>query len=432
MKLNYAKDLINFIDESPSQFHAVNNAEKRLLENGFTKLDKAEKWKLEKGGKYFISNNSSSFVAFEIGSGDITKEGFRIIGSHTDSPTFKVKSNPEILVENTYVKLNTEMYGGAIANTWFDRELSLAGRVSIKGDDPLKPIEKLVNIDKDLLIIPNLCIHMNRDVNEKLSINNQTDTLPLLTMINDELEKDDLLINILADELNVKKADILDFELYIYNRKKGSLVGLNQEFISIGKLDNLAMVHASLTSIFESGKSVATKVIVANDNEEVGSMTKQGANSPMLKNLLERIIIAMGLDREDFHRTLSNSFLISADMAHAVHPNYKDKHDPSNRPLINAGPIIKVAAKQSYVTDAMTAGAFKSICKEANVPYQTFFNRSDMRGGSTIGPITTQQLDIPSLDVGNPTLAMHSCRELAGVDDHFYMIECFKKYFDYK
>ncbi len=432
MKLNYAKDLIDFIDKSPSQFHAVYESEKELIENGFIKLNKAEKWKLEKGGKYFITNNSSSFIAFEIGSGDITQEGFRIIGSHTDSPTFKVKPNPEIDVEGSYIKLNTEMYGGAIASSWFDRELSIAGRVSIKSDDPLKPIEKLVNVDKDLLIIPNLCIHMNREVNDGYSFNNQKDMLPLLSTINEQLEKDNLLVKIIAEELDLKFDEILDFEVYIYNRKKGSLVGLNQEFISIGKLDNLGMVHASIKAICESGDSVATKVIVANDNEEVGSMTKQGANSPMLKNLLERIIIAMDLDREDFHRTLSNSFIISADMAHALHPNYSDKHDPSNRPIVNKGPIIKIAAKQSYVSDAMTIGAFKSICNEAGVPYQTFVNRSDMRGGSTIGPITTQQVDIPSLDVGNPVLGMHSCRELAGVDDHYYMIKVFKKFFDYK
>ncbi len=430
MNLEYAKDVIDFIDESPSQFHAVLKAEERLLKAGFLKLDKTDKWQLKKGGKYFITNNSSSFIAFELGTGDIIKEGFRLIGSHTDSPTFKVKPHPEISVENSYIKLNTEMYGGAIASTWFDRELSLAGRVSIKTDNPLKPEEKLVNIDKDLLTIPSLCIHMNRGINEKSSINKQKDVLPILATINDELEKDNLLLSILADELKVDIQDILDFELYLYNREKGKIIGLNDEFISVGKLDNLAMVHASLVALMESKPSKATKVIIANDNEEVGSMTKQGANSPMLKNLLERIIFAMGFDKEDYHRAISNSFIISADMAHAVHPNYSDKSDPTNRPIINKGVVIKLAASQAYTSDAMSVGVYRGICQKAGIPVQTFVNRSDMRGGSTIGPITSQQLDISSIDIGNALLAMHSVRELGGVEDHNYMIASFKTYFE--
>ncbi len=430
MSLVYARDLINYIDQSPSQFHAVSNAESRLLEAGFIKLDKAEKWQLSKGGKYFITNNSSSFIAFELGTGDIIKEGFRLIGSHTDSPTFKVKPKPEISVENSYLKLNTEMYGGAIASTWFDRELSLAGRVSIKTDNPLKPAEKLVNIDKDLLTIPSLCIHMNRTVNEQSAIDKQKDVLPILATINEELEKDNLLINMLADELKVATEDILDFELYLYNREKGKIVGLNDEFISVGKLDNLAMVHASLVALFESKSSQATKVIIANDNEEVGSMTKQGANSPMLKNLLERIIFALGYDQEDYHRAINNSFIISADMAHAVHPNYSDKSDPTNRPIINQGVVIKLAASQSYTSDAVSVGVYKGVCQKAGIPVQTFVNRSDMRGGSTIGPITSQQLDISSIDIGNALLAMHSVRELGGVKDHKDIITSFITYFE--
>ncbi len=428
--IDYAKDLIGFIDESPSQFHAVSVAEKRLVENGFIKLDKGEKWALKEGGKYYITNNSSSFIAFELGSGDIRKEGFRIIGSHTDSPTFKVKPKPEISVENSYLKLNTEMYGGALASTWFDRELSLAGRVSLKTENPLKPEERLVNIDRDLLIIPSLCIHMNRDANEKMSINKQKDVLPLLATVNDELEKDNLLIKILAEELDVADKDILDFELYLYNREKGKIVGLNNEFISVGKLDNLAMVHASLEAIFQSKSSLATKVIVANDNEEVGSMTKQGANSPMLKNLLERIVLSLGFDKEDYHRSIANSFIISADMAHAVHPNYADKSDPSNRPILNQGVTIKLSASQSYTSDAMTVGVYKGICEKVEVPCQFFVNRSDMRGGTTIGPITSQQLDISSIDIGNPLLGMHSVRELGGVEDHLYMIKSLICFFE--
>ncbi len=432
MNSNYAKDLIKFIDNSPSQFHATKEAEQRLLENGYVKLDKAKKWSLQKGGKYFITNNSSSFIAFEIGSGDITQEGFRIIGSHTDSPTFRIKPNPEIVFENSYVKLNTEMYGGAIVGTWFDKPLSIAGRVSLKTDDPLKPEQRLVNIDKDLLIIPNLCIHMNRTANENTSYNNQTDVLPIMSTISDELERNNILMELMAKELKVNIDDILDFEVFLYTREKGAIIGLNDEFVSIGKLDNLAMVHASLVSIVESSSSVATKVIIANDNEEIGSMTKQGANSPMLKNLLERIVLGLGLTREDFHRTISNSFIISSDMAHALHPNYAQKIDPTNRPIINRGPAIKIAANCTYTSDGISSSIYKGICEKAGVPYQVFVNRSDMRGGSTIGPITSQQLDIASVDVGNPVLAMHSSRELCGVKDHYYAIQSFKTYFSYK
>ncbi len=432
MNSNYAKDLINFIDASPSQFHATKEAEERLLKNNFVKLNKGDKWNLEKGGKYFITNNSSSLVAFEIGSGDITQEGFRLIGSHTDSPTFRVKPNPDIIVENSYVKLNTEMYGGALVSTWFDRPLSIAGRVSLRTDDPLKPEERLVNVDKDLLIIPSLCIHMNREANSNSSFNNQIHLLPVLTTVNEELEKDNMLIKIMAKELGVDYKDILDFEVYLYVRQKGSIIGLNDEFVSVGKLDNLAMVHASLTGLIESTPSVATKVIIANDNEEVGSMTKQGANSPMLKNLLERIILGLGLTREDFHRTISNSFIISADMAHSIHPNYLEKADPTNRPVVNKGPVIKISASCSYTSDGVSSAIYRAVCEKAGVPYQTFVNRSDLRGGSTIGPITSQQLDINSVDIGNPVLGMHSARELCGVQDHYYMIESFKTYFSYK
>lgn len=426
----FAKSLINFIQQSPSSFHVVKNAEKILQENGFNEIKLEETWNLEKEGKYYIVKNKSAIIAFEVGKGEIEREGFRLIGAHTDAPCFRIKPNPEIIVEDKYLKLNTEVYGGPILNTWFDRPLSLAGRVSIKTDNPLDPEEKLIDFKKPLMIIPNLAIHMNRKINEGIKINPQIDTLPLLAIIDDKFEKDNFLLKLIAERLDIKKVeDILDFELFLYDTEEGFLVGLNEEFISIGRLDDLAMVHAGLYGLVNSKVSQATNVLVCFDNEEVGSATKQGAASPMLRTILERIALSLGKDKEDYYRALSKSFLISADMAHALHPNYTDKQDPTNRPVINGGPTIKISASQSYTTDSLSSAVYEGICKSIKVPVQKFVNRSDERGGSTIGPISSTQLDIPSVDIGNPILAMHSIRELGGVLDHHYVYRTFKEFY---
>lgn len=425
----FAKSLINFIQQSPSSFHVVKNAEKILQENGFNEIKLEETWNLEKEGKYYIVKNKSAIIAFEVGKGEIEREGFRLIGAHTDAPCFRIKPNPEIIVEDKYLKLNTEVYGGPILNTWFDRPLSLAGRVSIKTDNPLDPEEKLIDFKKPLMIIPNLAIHMNRKINEGIEINPQIDTLPLLAIIDDKFEKDNFLLKLIAERLDIKVEDILDFELFLYDTEEGFLVGLNEEFISIGRLDDLAMVHAGLYGLVNSKVSQATNVLVCFDNEEVGSATKQGAASPMLRTILERIALSLGKDKEDYYRALSKSFLISADMAHALHPNYTDKQDPTNRPVINGGPTIKISASQSYTTDSLSSAIYEGICKSIKVPVQKFVNRSDERGGSTIGPISSTQLDIPSVDIGNPILAMHSIRELGGVLDHHYVYRTFKEFY---
>ena len=425
----FAINLINFIDRSPSQFHATKNVEEILIKEGFKKLNFQDKWELEKEGKYYTIKNNSAIIGFVIGKGEIEENGFKLIGAHTDSPGFRIKPNPEMTVEGKYLKLNTEVYGGPILNTWFDRPLSMAGRVSVKTENPLKPKELLVDMEKPIMIIPNLAIHMNKGVNDGLKINPQTETLPLLATINDKFEKDNFLLKLIAENLDINIEDILDFELYLYEVEKGSLVGLNEEFISIGKLDDLAMVHAGLYGLIDSSVGNATNVLVCFDNEEVGSSTKQGAASPMLRTILERIGIAMGKDREDYYRALSNSFLISADQAHGLHPNYTDKQDPTSRPVVNGGPAIKIAANQSYTTDSSSSAVFQGICKSINVPVQKFANRSDARGGSTIGPISSTQLDIQSVDIGNPILAMHSVRELGGVLDHHYTYESFKEFY---
>ena len=425
----FAKNLMDFIDSSHSSFHATKNVEEILIKEGFKKINLQDKWELEKEGKYFVTKNNSAIIGFVVGKGEIEEDGFKIVGAHTDAPTFRIKPNPEMTVEGKYLRLNTEVYGGPILNTWLDRPLSMAGRVSIKTENPLKPKELLLDIEKPIMIIPNLAIHMNRKVNEGVKLNTQTETLPLLSNITDKFEKNNFLLGLIAENLSVKVEDILDFELFLYGVEKGSLVGLNEEFISIGRLDDLAMVHAGLYGLVDSNVGNATNVLVCFDNEEVGSTTKQGAASPMLRTVLERIALAMGKDREDYYRALSNSFLISADQAHALHPNYPEKQDPTSRPVVNGGPAIKIAASQSYTTDSSSSAVYQGICKSIKVPVQKFVNRSDERGGSTIGPISSTQLDIPSVDIGNPILSMHSIRELGGVLDHYYVYKSFQEFY---
>lgn len=429
-KLEFAKELIDFLYESPTAFHAVKNVKEVLNKEGFTELCECSKWELEKGGKYYTTKNNSALIAFTVGKGEIEQEGFKLIGAHTDSPTFRVKPNCEMTVENSYVRLNTEVYGGPILNTWFDRPLGIAGRVILKSDSILFPKSELVNINKPLLIIPNMAIHMNREINKGFEINAQKDTLPVLSLVNEKLEKGNYLINLLAEELKVNKEEIIDFDLYLYEYEKGSIVGLNNEFISMGRLDDLQMVHAGINALVKSNITQATNVMVCYDNEEIGSATKQGADSDMLSNILERIVLSLGKDREGFFRALAKSYIISADNAHAVHPAAPEKHDPTSRPLINKGPVIKINANQAYTTDADSDAVYEMVCKKAGVPVQKFVNRSDARGGTTIGPINSTHLNIRSVDIGNPTLSMHSIRELAGVDDHTYAMKSFLEFYN--
>lgn len=427
--LKLAQDLIDFIYNSPSQFHVVENLKDILKGKGFCELDIRERWELEKGKAYFTTKNGSALVAFRVGTGEIEKDGFRLIGAHTDSPGFRVKPNPEMVAEGTYLKLNTEVYGGPILNTWMDRPLSIAGRISIKSKNPLYPEMRLVNIKKPILIIPNLAIHMNRKINEGFEMNRQKDTLPLLGLINEALEKDNYLLKLVSKDMGVDVKDIIDFDLFLYEYEKGSIIGPNDEFISCGKLDDLSMVHAGINALINTKAALSTNVMVCFDNEEVGSDTKQGAASPMLRTVLERISFSLGKDREDFFRALYSSFIISGDNAHAVHPNVPEKADPINRPLINKGPTIKISASQSYTSDSDSSAVYETICKKAGVPVQKFVNRSDERGGSTIGPISSTQLDIRSVDMGNPILAMHSVRELGGVMDQLYAQKSFEEFY---
>ena len=428
--MNNTQELLDFINNSKTAFQGANEVKNILDKNGYCEIKESEKWDLKKGGKYYITKNNSAIIAFEIGSGNIEESGFKLIGAHTDSPGFRIKPNAEINVEDHYVKLNTEVYGGPILSTWFDRPLSIAGRVTIKGEDPFKPEVKLVDVNKPVLIIPNLAIHMNRSVNDGYEYNRQKDTLPLLTMANEALEKDGYLIKLIAETLKIEVKDILDFDLFLYDFQKGSLVGLEEEFISVGRLDDLWMVFAGLKALLQSKENKATKVLVALDNEEIGSLTSQGANSSLLENILERITLGLNKDREDFKRALSNSVMISADLAHAIHPNYTEKSDPTNKPKLGMGPVLKIAASGSYSTDSYAAAIFKGVCEKAGVPVQEFVNRSDLRGGTTIGPITAAKLNIPVIDMGAPLLSMHSIRELASVKDNEYTIKAFTEFFN--
>ncbi len=434
MKTDAAVSLMKFVDKSPSMYHAIANLANMLRDAGFEEIKLEEKFALKKNGSYFTTNNGSAIIAWKMGNS--IKNGFRIIGSHSDSPTFKIKPSPEICVKRHFLKLNTECYGGAIVSTWFDRPLSVAGRLTLKGKDVLHPEVKLVNIDKDLLIIPNLAIHMNREINDGYAFNKQKDTLPLFAIASTgaEIENKHLFLQFLANEMEISKDDILAYDLYLYDRMPGSFVGENEEFFSLPKIDNLGMAYPSIKALAQSKTVDFTQVACVFDNEEIGSSTAAGAGSPFLSDTLKRIVISAseieGCSEnafETFQQVLASSFFISADQAHGLHPNYEEKNDITNSPLMNNGPVVKMSASMSYMSDAVSAGIFRDLCRRADVPCQTFVNRSDMRGGSTIGPITMGNLNIRCVDVGNPILAMHSVRELGGSLDQEYIEKVFSQ-----
>jgi aspartyl aminopeptidase len=425
----YAQSLIDFIYESPSTFHAVENTAQQLSEFGYTELKMEDKWSVERGGKYYLRYNSSAIFSVQIGTDAPANNGFKIIAAHTDSPGIKIKPSPEMYPSQKDIKLNTETYGGGIWSTWFDRPLSIAGRVYAQGANALAPREMLVNIKEPVATIPNLAIHMNREVNEGFKINPQKHLLPLFAQF-DSVPSQNELLQMLANHLGIHASEILDFELNFYETQKGALIGANQEFISSGRIDNLGMVHAGLMSLKDVNNEESTKVLAFFDNEEIGSATKQGAHSPVLRMILERVNTAMGGTQEDFYRAIAKSFMISADMAHALHPNNTEMHDPVNHPVLNGGPVIKINANQKYTTDAQSGAVFEALGRKAEVPVQRFVNRSDLKGGSTLGSIATMQIPVKSVDIGNPMLAMHSIRELSGASDHSMLIKVFQQFWE--
>ena len=425
----YAKDLIEFIDESPSAYHVINNSVDLLLDNKFEELNINEKWELKEGGKYFVKKSDSTILSFTIGKKLDLSNGFRIFGSHTDSPGFRIKPNPE-MITNGVVRLNTEVYGGPILNTWFDRPLSIAGRLIIKSKNTFRPEVKIISIEDKILTIPNLAIHQNREVNNGVKIDRQNDTLPIISLINESFEKENYLLKFIASKSEINYEDILDFDLYLYATEKGDLVGINKELISAPKLDNLVSVYAGLIGMIEN-ENVDNKinVFVGFDNEEIGSATKQGADSNYLINILERIIYGLGYTRNDFLTMLSSSFMLSADGAHAAHPAHMVKTDPTNCGKMNEGVSIKMSANQRYTSDAYSIGVIKQVIDNTDIKIQYFVNQSNEIGGSTIGPISSTHLDVEAIDLGVPMLAMHSVRELCGIKDVYYLKELAKEFF---
>ncbi len=424
-----ATELMEFLDRSPVNFFAVKTVKERLDAAGFVQLDPSEAWHLSPGGKYYIVKNSSAIFAF-VTTTEGADAGFRIISAHSDSPGFRIKPKAEMISEGGVVKLNVEVYGGPILYTWFDRPLSVAGRVILRSDDPLHPRTELVKFDRPLLTIPHLAIHFNRAVNEGNPLSKQRDMLPVVAIVKDAVEKENLLLRTVAEALGCKEEDILDFDLSLFDTTPACLVGLNNEFLTSGRLDDLSMVHAAMKALLETGSTSQTRVMAIFDNEETGSGTKQGAASPVLMHLLRRVTTQLGGTEEDFLRGISKSFMISADNAHAFHPNYPDKYDPTNHPVVGGGPVIKINANCKYMTDADSAAVYRSICEKAGVPYQYFVNHSDVAGGSTLGNILTSQIDLRGVDMGEAIWAMHSVRETMAAADHAYTISSFKEFFD--
>ncbi len=422
LAITLAEDLLTFIDESPCAYHAVVSLADRLESEGFTEIHEFDSFKLTSGGRYFLRRQGSAIIAFIAGTKTPSAAGYRMIGAHTDSPGLKLKPNPEVVVDGM-IRLGVEIYGGPILATWLDRDYGLAGRVIIEGEKGAVET-RLTLIDQPIISIPNIAIHMNRTVNsEGLKVNAQTELAPLLGQISEDLPAKGAVRKLIAAEMGLKPEAIIDFDLFLYDIQKSSFGGVADEFIRAGRLDDLAMCHAAVDALISGADEpvAATRMAVCYDSEEVGSQTAQGAHSNLLPNILERIALAFGDDREGYLRALAKSILISADNAHARHPGYPNQSEPQHAPLLNHGPVIKVHASRAYATDAYSAAIFELACRKAGVPCQRFVNRSDLKSGGTIGSMTATQLGVPTVDVGNAQYAMHSVREMTGTFDHYYM-----------
>lgn len=428
------KRLLSFLDASPVNFLAVKNLTEELQQHGYHRIDTTEALGTVKAGdKFFVTKNDSSIYAFQIGRKPLAETGFHMICAHCDSPTFRIKPHAEIDCEGGIVKLNTEVYGGPIMSTWFDRPLTLAGRVIVKSKDVMTPTTLLLHVKRPLLQISNLAIHFNRQVNDGVKLSRQKDVLPILGIINDELEKGNLLMNIILEELNkqqtVAREDILDFDLYLADATPACTFGAHNELISSGRLDDLSMCFAGLEALLASQPTDTTQVLAIFDNEETGSQTKQGAGSPFLSYMLKRIALAQSGTEEAYYQAVERAFMISADNAHAWHPNYSEKYDPTNHPMLGGGPVIKFNAAQKYASDAYSASVFAGLCKKAGVPCQRFVNHSDVAGGSTLGNILASSIPLRGVDMGNAILAMHSCRETGSTADHEFCVKVFTQFY---
>lgn len=424
--------LLNFLDASPVNFIAVRSLETELQKLGYEYLDASSPFEgMEPGRKFYLKKNDSSIYAIRLGSEPMAQTGFHMICAHCDSPTFRIKPNAEMVSEGGIVRLNTEVYGGPIMSTWFDRPLSIAGRVILRSEDIMQPETRLLHVKRPLLQISNLAIHFNRQVNDGVKLSRQKDVLPILGIVTDELERGNMLVNVICSELEVKKEDILDFDLYLYETTPACTFGVHNEFVSSGRLDDLSMAYAGLEALRLSNDTPAShaQVLAIFDNEETGSQTKQGAGSPFLSNVLQRIVMAQGGSLDQYYQCIEKSFMVSADNAHAWHPNYSEKYDPTNHPVLGGGPVIKFNAAQKYASDAVSAAVFASLCEKAGVPCQRFVNHSDVAGGSTLGNILASSIPLRGVDMGNPILAMHSVRETGAVADHEYSVKVFTEFY---
>lgn len=435
-------ELIDFMNASPVNFWAVETIRRRLTETGYKEWKAGEPCPEVKGGdKVFVTKNGSAVFAFHIGRAPMAEAGLHIVAAHADSPTFRVKPNAEIRCEGGLVKLNTELYGGAIMSTWMDRPLSLAGRVVVVSDHGgiTEPRVHLLKIDRPIATIPNLAIHFNRQVNEGVALSKQKDMLPVLTAsplgnsLTDKEQRHGLLKALISDELGIPAEDILDFDLYLYDTTPAQAVGLRGELVQSGRLDDLSMVHSGLEALLADEETLeVTKCLAIFDNEETGSHTKQGAGSPFFASLVQRLVARQGTGAnsfEDYAMCIEHSFMISADNAHAWHPNYNEKYDPTNHPVMGGGPVIKYNAGQKYLSDAVGASVFMLACKRAGVACQTFVNHSDVAGGSTLGNILSESFPVRGVDMGNPIWGMHSARETASIDDHRNCIRVFTEFY---
>ena len=415
------RELLEFLDNSPTCFQAAANIKELLRGSGFEELLECDTWEIVPGGRYFVTRNDSSIIAFSVPKRDFV--GFQMICSHGDSPTFKIKENPEMEVEGNYTKLNVERYGGMLCAPWFDRPLSVAGRIVVRTDKGVET--RLVKLDRDLVMIPNLAVHMNREANNGYKYNIQKDMLPVLG----DASAKGTFLKLVAENAGVKAEEILGTDLYLYNRVKGTIWGANEEFLSAGRLDDLQCAFSSLKGFLGAENRESVPVCAIFDNEEVGSSTKQGAASTFLYDTLHRLNRALGRSEEEYLAAVANSFMISADNAHAVHPNHGSEADPVNRPYMNKGIVIKYEAGQKYTSDAVSAAVFKLFCERVKVPYQTFTNRSDKVGGSTLGNIANTKVSLNTVDIGLPQLAMHSPYETAGTRDTEYFCRVAREFF---
>ncbi len=427
--------LLHFLDDSPVNFLAVKNIVSQLEQAGFTKFDPQRPLDIVgAGSRFYVTKNDSSVYAFRIGRKTIADQGFHMICAHCDSPTFRIKPNAEMTGADGMVRLNTEVYGGPILSTWMDRPLTIAGRVVLRGASPLSPVTRLLHIRRPLLQISNLAIHFNRQVNDGVKINRQKDTLPILGVVTDQLERGNMLINLILEELDpngkITRDEILDFDLYLADATPACTFGAHNEFISSGRLDDLSMCFAGLEAITAAQDSDTTQVLAIFDNEETGSQTKQGAGSPFLSYMLQRIALAQSGTAEAYYQAVERAFMVSADNAHAFHPNYAEKYDPTNHPILGGGPVIKFNAAQKYASDAVSAAVFAQLCSKAGVPCQRFVNHSEVAGGSTLGNILASSIPLRGVDMGNAILAMHSCRETGSVADHEYCVKAFTAFYN--